>query len=72
MLVETRRLMVEFRKDMRESAAAQKPTDESLRAYLDFLKRGGPNGHTKRKLGPAVSSVELRPTVSAAPSWLPV
>jgi len=44
------RLMVEFRKDMRALAAAQKRTDASLKAYLESLKRGGTNGHTKRKL----------------------
>lgn len=44
------RMMIEFRKDMRALAAAQKRTDASLKAYLDSLKRGGPNGHSKRKL----------------------
>ena len=43
------RLMVEFRKDMRALAAAQKRTDASLKAYLDSLKGRSTNGHTKRK-----------------------
>jgi hypothetical protein len=47
MVVETRRLGLETRKDLRELAAAQKRTDESLRALIDSL-RGGGNGHTKR------------------------
>jgi Spy/CpxP family protein refolding chaperone len=47
MVVETRRLALETRKDLRELAAAQKRTDESLRALIDSL-RGGGNGHTKR------------------------
>jgi hypothetical protein len=49
MVVETRRLALETRKDLRELAAAQKRTDESLRALIDIL-RGGGNGHTKRRV----------------------
>ncbi len=49
MVVETRRLALETRKDLRELAAAQKRTDESLRALIDSL-RGGGNGHTKRRV----------------------
>jgi hypothetical protein len=49
MVVETRRLALDTRKDLRELAAAQKRTDESLRALIDSL-RGGGNGHTKRRV----------------------
>jgi hypothetical protein len=49
MVVETRRLALETRKDLRELAAAQKRTDESLRALIDSL-RGGSNGHTKGRM----------------------
>jgi hypothetical protein len=42
-------LTLETRKDLRELAAAQKRTDESLRALIDSL-RGGGNGHTKRRV----------------------
>ena len=35
MVVETRRLALETRKDLRELAAAQKRTDESLRALME-------------------------------------
>ena len=49
MVVETRRLAMDTRKDLRELAAAQKRTDESLRALIDSL-RGGGNGHTKRRV----------------------
>ena len=48
------RLVVETRKDIRKLAAmqltteaAQKRTEESLRAFIDSM-RGGGNGHTKR------------------------
>jgi hypothetical protein len=47
MVVETRRLALETRKDIRSVAAAQKRTDASLRALIDSM-RGGGNGHTKR------------------------
>jgi regulator of replication initiation timing len=54
MVVETRRLALETRKDLRKLAAmqlataeAQKRTDESLQALIGSL-RGGGNGHTKR------------------------
>jgi hypothetical protein len=47
--LETRRLALETRKDLRELAAAQKRTDESLRALIDSL-RGGGNGHTGRRV----------------------
>ena len=46
MVLETRRLALETRRDLRELAAAQKRTDSSLRAFIDSL-RGGGNGHTK-------------------------
>ncbi len=56
MVVETRRLALDTRKDLRKLAAmqlsteaAQKRTDESLRALIDSL-RGGGNGHTKRRV----------------------
>jgi len=49
MVVETRRLALETRRDLRELAAAQKRTDASLRAFIDSM-RGGGNGHTKRRL----------------------
>jgi hypothetical protein len=49
MVVETRRLALETRRDLRELAAAQKRTDSSLRAFIDSM-RGGGNGHTKRRL----------------------
>jgi len=47
MVLETRRLALETRRDLRELAAAQKRTDSSLRAFIDSM-RGGGNGHTKR------------------------
>ena len=46
MVLETRRLALETRRDLRELAAAQKRTDSSLHALIDSL-RGGGNGHTK-------------------------
>ena len=56
MVVETRRLALETRKDLRKLAAmqlataeAQKRTDESLQALIASL-RGGGNGHTKRRV----------------------
>jgi len=49
MVLETRRLALETRRDLRELAAAQKRTDSSLRAFIDSM-RGGGNGHTKRRL----------------------
>jgi len=49
MVVETRRLALETRRDLRELAAAQKRTDASLRALIDSLHGGG-NGHTKRRV----------------------
>ena len=47
MVVETRRLTLETRKDLRELAASQKRTDASLHALIESM-RGGGNGHTKR------------------------
>ena len=47
--VETRHLALETRKDLRELAAAQKRTDESLRALIASLHGGG-NGHTKQRV----------------------
>jgi hypothetical protein len=49
MVVETRRLALETRKDLRELAAAQKRTDESLHSLIASLHGGG-NGHTKRRV----------------------
>ena len=49
MVVETRRLALETRRDLRELAAAQRRTDASLRALIDSLQGGG-NGHTKRRV----------------------
>jgi hypothetical protein len=49
MIVETRRLALETRRDLRELAAAQKRTDASLHALIDSLHGGG-NGHTKRRV----------------------
>jgi hypothetical protein len=49
MVVETRRLALETRKDLRELASAQKRTDASLHALIDSLHGGG-NGHTKRRV----------------------
>ena len=49
MVVETRRLALETRKDLRELAAAQKRTDASLHALVDSMRAGG-NGHTKRRV----------------------
>lgn len=56
MVVETRRLALETRRDLRKLAAmqlateaAQKRTEESLRALIDSLHGGG-NGHTKRRV----------------------
>ena len=41
MVVETRRLALETRQDLRELAAAQKRTDESLQALIGSLRGGG-------------------------------
>jgi hypothetical protein len=49
MVVETRRLALETRRDLRELAAAQKRTDASRHALIDSLSGGG-NGHTKRRV----------------------
>ncbi len=49
MVVETRRLALETRRDLRELAAAQRRTDASLHALIDSLHGGG-NGHTKRRV----------------------
>jgi hypothetical protein len=49
MVVETRRLALETRRDLRELAAAQKRTDASLHALINSLHGGG-NGHTKRRV----------------------
>jgi len=49
MVLETRRLALETRRDLRELAAAQKRTDSSLHALIDSL-RGGGNGHIKRRV----------------------
>jgi hypothetical protein len=49
MVVETRRLALETRKDLRTLAAAQARTDASLRALIESLHGGG-NGHTKRRV----------------------
>ena len=53
MLLETRRLALETRKDLRKLAAmqlataeAQKRTDASLHALIDSMRSGG-NGHTR-------------------------
>jgi hypothetical protein len=44
------RLTIETRKDLRSLAAAQKQTDASLKAFIDSMKRGGGNGHTKARV----------------------
>jgi hypothetical protein len=51
------RLVVETRKDMRTLAAAQntltaaqKKTDQSLKEFIDSMRRGGGNGHGKRRV----------------------
>ena len=49
MVVETRHLALETRKDLRELAAAQKRTDASLHALIDSMRMGG-NGHTRRRV----------------------
>jgi hypothetical protein len=49
MVVETRRLALETRKDLRELAAAQKRTDASLHALIDSMRSAG-NGHTRRRV----------------------
>jgi len=49
MVVETRRLALETRRDLRELAAAQKRTDASLHALINSM-RGGGNGHTNRRV----------------------
>ena len=49
MVLETRRLALETRRDLRELAAAQKRTDASLHALIDSLHGGG-NGHTRRRV----------------------
>ena len=49
MVLETRRVALETRKDLRELATAQKRTDASLHALIESL-RGGGYGHTKRRV----------------------
>ena len=49
MVVETRRLALDTRKDLRELAAAQKRTDTSLHALIESM-RGGGNGFTTRRV----------------------
>ena len=49
LVVETRRVALETRKDLRELATAQKRTDASLHALIASM-RGGGNGHTKRRV----------------------
>jgi MoaA/NifB/PqqE/SkfB family radical SAM enzyme len=49
MAVETRRVALETRKDLRNLAAMQKRTDASLHALTESMPIGG-NGHTKRRL----------------------
>ena len=49
MVVETRRLALETRNDLRELGAAQKRTDASLHALIASMRTGG-NGHTKRRV----------------------
>ena len=49
MVLETRRVALDTRKDLRELAAAQKRTDASLHALIASM-RGGGNGHTKRRV----------------------
>jgi len=44
------RLMVETRKELRALAAAQRRTEESLRAFIDSMRRGNGNGHAKGKV----------------------
>ena len=47
--LETRRLALETRKDLRELAAAQTRTEQSLHALIESMRTGG-NGHTKRRV----------------------
>ena len=49
MVVETRRIALETRKDLREIAAIQKRTDQKLEMLIDTMRRGA-NGHAKRKI----------------------
>jgi Spy/CpxP family protein refolding chaperone len=49
MVLETRRVALETRKDLRELATAQKRTDASLHALIESL-RGGGNVHTERRV----------------------
>jgi hypothetical protein len=42
------RLAFQTRKDIRQLAAAEKRTEESLQAFIDSSRRGG-NGHGKAK-----------------------
>ena len=48
--VQWRKETLEFRREMRELAAIQKRTDLKLEALIDSLRRGGGNGHAKRRL----------------------
>jgi Spy/CpxP family protein refolding chaperone len=49
LVVETRKDIAETRKDMRTLAAAQKKTEQSLKALIDTM-RGSGNGHGKRRV----------------------
>jgi hypothetical protein len=44
------RLVVETRKDIRALSAAQARTDASLKAFIESMRHGAGNGHSKRKV----------------------
>ena len=46
---ESDRAAAQLRKELRELAAAQKKTEESLKAFINSM-RGGGNGHSKRRV----------------------
>jgi hypothetical protein len=46
LVYQEKRLGFEARKEIRDLAAAQKKTEQSLQAFIDSMRRGG-NGHVK-------------------------
>jgi hypothetical protein len=49
LVVETRRIALETRKDLREVVAIQKRTEQKLETLVNTLKRGS-NGHSKKRV----------------------
>ena len=48
--LEERRARIEFRKDLRSLEAIHKRTEPKLEALIDSMRRGGGDGHAKRRV----------------------